>query len=200
MKQYHSIPNINQTKQMNQTGFSFYKYDGSNLRFEWNKKQGWYKFGTRHQLFDKDTPLYNQSLPLLYEIGDSIITKLQKNFKFDSFICYAEFLGENSFAGSHVFDEEKKLVLFDINIYKYGLIDPENFVNIFGNEQYCAKLLYTGKLTLDYIEAVKSDTSLNEGVIFKSGVKHNILMTKIKTIHYLEKLQQKYGNEWEQYV
>ena len=25
---------------------AFYKYDGSNLRFEWSPKKGWHKFGT----------------------------------------------------------------------------------------------------------------------------------------------------------
>ena len=43
---------------------AFYKYDGSNLRFEWNSKTGWCKFGTRTQLFDKYTELYSQALPL----------------------------------------------------------------------------------------------------------------------------------------
>lgn len=32
---------------------AFDKLDGSNLRFEWNKKQGWYKFGTRNRMFDR---------------------------------------------------------------------------------------------------------------------------------------------------
>jgi predicted AlkP superfamily phosphohydrolase/phosphomutase len=202
MKIYQSIPSINQVKekQLNNIGYSFYKYDGSNLRFEWDKKKGWHKFGTRHHLFDKDTELYNQSLPILYSIGDSIISNLQKQFKFDNMTCYLEFLGDSSFAGSHVLEEQKTLKLFDVSIYRYGLIEPDKFVDIFGNEDYSAKLLYHGKLTNEYIESVKTNANLIEGIIFKSGVKNNIFMTKVKTNHYLDKLKQKYGNVWESFV
>jgi hypothetical protein len=31
---------------------AFDKLDGSNMRFEWSPKRGWYKFGSRGQLID----------------------------------------------------------------------------------------------------------------------------------------------------
>jgi len=37
--------------------YSFIKYDGSNLRFCWNRKRGWYKFGSRNVMIDKNTPI-----------------------------------------------------------------------------------------------------------------------------------------------
>ncbi len=101
MKIYPSIPNIKQLNSFNynEVGYSFYKYDGSNLRFEWDKKKGWYKYGTRHQLFDESTELYNQSLLILDKFKDSIITKINGIHKITNITCYMEFYGNNSFAG-----------------------------------------------------------------------------------------------------
>ena len=42
----------------------FNKLDGSNLRFEFSFKGGWYKFGTRNRLFDKSDKDYGQAIDL----------------------------------------------------------------------------------------------------------------------------------------
>lgn len=51
MKDYPSIPGSSKAPQL--PCIAFKKYDGSNIRAEWSKKRGWYKFGTRTQLIDK---------------------------------------------------------------------------------------------------------------------------------------------------
>lgn len=96
---------------------AFYKYDGSNLRWEWSPKQGWNKFGTRRQLFDGSDPLYSQAIPLfmdkladelVYRVKHSVIKNPQR------ITAFTEFLRQNSFAGSHVLEEPKELKLFDV--------------------------------------------------------------------------------------
>ena len=51
MKSYPSIPKFSFGDIKLHT---FDKLDGSNLRFEWTKKKGWYKFGTRSWLKKKN--------------------------------------------------------------------------------------------------------------------------------------------------
>ena len=51
MIQYSSIPHLKDAKILNQKVYSFYKYDGSNLRFEWQPKKGFCKFGVNCELF-----------------------------------------------------------------------------------------------------------------------------------------------------
>lgn len=50
MKQYPSIPS---GIIKNKSFFCFQKIDGSNIRVEWTKKNGLYKFGTRRRLLDE---------------------------------------------------------------------------------------------------------------------------------------------------
>jgi hypothetical protein len=44
--------------------YVFDKLDGSNLRFEWKRKGGWYKYGTRHRLFDATDPGFGSAIEL----------------------------------------------------------------------------------------------------------------------------------------
>jgi hypothetical protein len=42
----------------------FDKLDGSNLRFEWTKKRGWFKHGTRTRLFDETDPVFGGAIAM----------------------------------------------------------------------------------------------------------------------------------------
>jgi hypothetical protein len=61
MLQYPSINGWRRSPQGKEC-IAFEKYDGSNLRWEWDPKKGWAKYGTRRQLFDESSPLYNQAV------------------------------------------------------------------------------------------------------------------------------------------
>jgi hypothetical protein len=106
------------------------KYDGSNLRWEWSPKKGWNKFGTRRQLFDASTPLYNQAIPLFLDgMGDEIVYRTKQIVKNPERItAFTEFFGPSSFAGQHVEDEEKELRLFDVFLFKKAFVPPKQFV------------------------------------------------------------------------
>lgn len=181
---------------------AFYKYDGSNLRFEWSPKKGWTKFGTRTQLFDEGTDLYKQALPLFFErFGDSIVNRVNKFYgrKVERITAFAEFYGESSFAGTHELDEAKELKLFDVSVFKKGFMDAKTFIDVFGDLDHTAEVVYMGNMNNTFIEDVqynRLNTTLNEGVICKGDG----WSAKIKTIEYLDKLKNCLGKDWVNYA
>ena len=54
MKRYPSIPRSVRSFR----AYVFDKIDGSNLRFEWDEKKGWFRFGTRHKVIDASHPVF----------------------------------------------------------------------------------------------------------------------------------------------
>lgn len=201
MKTYPSISGSSHAP-IGQPCVAFYKYDGSNLRFEWSKKQGFNKFGTRTRLFDATDPIFGGAIQIFMDtmaktIEERVLRAYGRNL--EMFTVYAEFLGDGSFAGSHVELEPKYLKLFDINIYKKGMIDPVKFVELFGDLDFTAQEIYRGPLTVEFIEAVRNGVyPLNEGVIVKGGTGHKLWMVKIKTMTYLAKLKANLEN-WQSF-
>lgn len=47
--------------------------------------------------------------------------------------AFTEFFGDSSFAGGHVLGEPKQLKLFDVYLFKKGLMKPRQFVKTFGD-------------------------------------------------------------------
>jgi hypothetical protein len=126
---------------------AFKKYDGSNLRWEWNPKKGWVKYGTRRHLFDEGSPLYNQAVPIFKEfMADAISDTILHHFgkKTERITAFTEFYGDSSFAGAHDEAEPKKLVLFDVAVYKKGIIPAPQFVKMFDRRDWCAEVVYEG--------------------------------------------------------
>lgn len=205
MKQYPSIPNINSTNKApyGEPCVGFYKYDGSNLRWEWNKKRGFYKYGSRTQLFDESHEMFSQAIPIFQDtIAPTLIQIVKDNYKVDDFLCYTEFFGESSFAGWHDLSEEKKLILLDVWIPHKGFIIPKTFNKMFSGHEWSPKVVYEGNFNKQLCEDVKSGKyDLDEGMMCK-GVdnKGQQWMIKMKTQTYLDKLKNKYGNDWEKYV
>ena len=114
---------------------AFDKLDGSNLRFEWSHKRGWYKFGTRLVMIDRSNEQFGQGIDIfLNKYGDELDKVFRTKYKkVESFVVFGEFLGENSFAGQHLESDEKDVTLFDVNQYKRGFINPTEFLKNFGH-------------------------------------------------------------------
>lgn len=197
---------------------AFYKYDGSNLRFEWSPKKGWNKFGSRTQMIDSKHEVFGRGIEMFQdEMGQIIVDRIKNAFPkqfrtMDRITAFAEFYGENSFAGSHVEEEEKHLKLFDVFLFKTGFLLPDQFISTFGDWDKSAEVVYQGKLNQDFIQQVRNNALnsgrvLNEGVICK-GMCDKVLakkfgsvwMTKIKTLEYLDKLKNRYADNWENYA
>jgi hypothetical protein len=174
----------------------FDKIDGSNLRFSWSKKTGWYKFGTRKTLINKDSPIFGESIDLFMNKYSEDLDKLFKD-KYKSiinFTVYCEFFGENSFAGEHFPNDKKDLKLFEVNAYKRGFIEPFEFVKSFSHLDI-PDIIYEGKLTSDIIDEIENSNELKEGGIIKGWEKRDIFLRKVKTKNWLEKLKHKWGEE-----
>lgn len=207
MKYYPSIPPA--VHHIGQPCIAFYKLDGSNLRFEWSKKAGWHKFGTRERLFDHTDPIFGTAIQIFKETyGDSLeqVFKKEKSLRnCQSVIVFAEFLGPRSFAGQHREEDKKEVILFDVNPHKQGILGPREFLDLFGHLK-TPTVLYQGNMTPGFVTQVResalpefNDGNVHEGVICKGGTGHKLWMCKIKTDAYRNKLKETYADSWQQY-
>jgi len=201
MKQYPKIDYYNKGI-FGDTVYAFDKLDGSNIRAEWNRKRGWYKFGTRNQMISESDPNFGDAIPIfLNKYGDDLEKVFRKTYSNAlSVVVFGEYVGENSFAGQHKEEDEKDVVLFDVNLYKKGFISPKDFYNNFGH-LHIPKLIYKGEYNTDLIKDIKNNIwGLKEGVICKGTRKTKgdeiIWMTKIKTIEWLEQIKSLYGEKY----
>lgn len=216
MLQYPSINGVAKTP-IGEPCIAFYKYDGSNLRFEWDKKRGWSKFGSRTQMIDNKSPILGMGIEMFQDLlANEIIYRIKdlegKNFNnLQRITAFAEFFGENSFAGTHVETDEKFLKLFDIFLFKKGFISPKTFVEMFDGYEHAAQVVYKGNLNVPFIESIRKNQlegfDLFEGVIckgeskkIKSNYHGDLWMTKIKTQSYLNKLKNVFQDDWEKYA
>lgn len=195
MKEYQSIPRLNNIKIPDFPISTWDKIDGSNLRFEWNKKQGFYKYGTRTQLFDASHSLFSKSLPFFNNYIREPLSKAFSDNKYENAVVFAEFFGESSFAGIHNLNDDFKLCVFDINVYKKGILPPETFYNLCKDivpiPQYFGNILWND----DFILKVQNNEFSNitfEGVVGKWQKGNNIEMVKVKTKNWIDAIRNKF--------
>lgn len=181
---------------------AFDKLDGSNLRFEWNKKTGWHKFGTRQLMFDQTDPNWSLAIPIFMEKYAEPIEKVLKSKQFravEKVTAFCEFYGPNSFAGWHDFTD-MTLTLFDVEIYKKGFVLPRDFIKFFGHLDI-PKVIYEGNFGRQLIDDVKEGKYpvTSEGVVCKGIVhgkkksdQHGLWMAKIKTKKWMAELRKRY--------
>jgi len=172
----------------------FDKLDGSNIRAEWSSKQGFYKFGSRNRLIDRNQPILGEAVDLVVENYQEQLSSIFSAKKWERAVAFFEFYGKNSFAGSHEKDEEHQVTLIDVNVYKRGMIEPLHFIELF-EEVGIPKVLHKGVLTEDLVTSVKEGT-LNdmtfEGVVCKYHNHKNkvVRMFKIKNRHWINRLKE----------
>lgn len=188
MKQYRSIP-----KQVikSQQVYMFDKLDGSNIRVEWTKKNGFDKFGSRKRLLGSDQPIMGKAKDLIADF-DGIEDIFIKN-KWQKVTLFFEFVGPNSFAGTHVEGDDFKLYLIDVNPYKKGILPPREFLKLFSSFRI-PKLLYTGNITDEIEQSIRSGTFdgvTDEGVVCKYIKKNQWRAFKIKSDSWLTRLKAK---------
>lgn len=210
MKDYPSIPGSSKAPRL--PCIAFHKYDGSNIRVEWSKKKGWHKFGTRKTLFDETNEVFGPCIPIFMNtLADGIIDIIKSNKKWrekERITVFAEFVGPKSFAGIHDLepDNPMEMVLFDVWLFKYGLIGPREFYQEFGNLRI-PEVVYEGNLNDEFIAGVRRGDynlgdGIEEGVVCKggSGGHLDVWMAKIKTQAYLEKLKAVFNTGWAEYA
>lgn len=211
MKEYPHIQGS--SKAPSEHCVAFCKYDGSNLRAEWSRKRGWYKFGSRTQMIDLNHPVFGNGISIfLSKYGESLEKILIENKDYrnrESAIAFFEFLGNQSFAGIHVESDPKDVILFDINIHKLGILGPTEFRKHFGHLDI-PEVVYEGNLNEIFKESIRtgsigfsSDRKIKnriwEGVVCKGGSGHKLWMAKIKTDEYKKALQELFSGDWNKY-
>ncbi len=190
MKSYPSIG----TKFERTKVVAFDKLDGSNIRAEWSKKKGFYKFGSRHQLIDNKHPMLGESVDLILEKYEEQLGSIFSKKKWERAVAFFEFYGKNSFAGSH-YDEEHVVTLIDVNVYKRGMIEPKHFIELFEGLGI-PNVLYSGMLNERLVTEVKNGTLEDmtfEGVVckYQNHKKNMVKMIKIKNRSWINKLKEK---------
>lgn len=194
--------------------YTFLKYDGSNLRFEWSRKRGWYKFGTRKCMFDETNPIFGPAIPLFMEKFDKDLVDVFKKEKtfygVQNVVIFGEYFGSKSFSGMHLPDDKMAFVPFDVNLHKKGFLGPKEFIDMFGHLKIAECISYNENFGEQLIQSVRKETidieskyeiksSIPEGVICKGGTGHRLWMAKIKTERYKAALKELYQADWEKY-
>jgi hypothetical protein len=198
MKQYPSI-----TKEIRHDLYiySMVKFDGSLIRGEWNNKKGFYKFGTKHQLVDEKTMPFGRAIPLLRSKYEDDLSMVFKEQGWKDAICFFEYWGVDSFAGSHNFEKPMDITLIDVNPYKKGILLPTQFIKYFGHLDI-PPVLYEGHITTQFFDQVKQSTLSGislEGVVCKGNDNGQLVMFKIKTQAWLNKLKEYCKNNQQLY-
>lgn len=179
---------------------AFDKKDGSNLRFEFSQKKGFYKFGTRKMMIDQQSEPFGFAVDLFLNKYNENLHRIFKDKDYrnvQSFVCFAELVGSKSEFGQHDFENDTfDIILFDIHQYKRGLIPPKEFVKKF---ESCGipEIIYEGNLNKEFVEDVRQNKfNLSEGVIGKGEIKtkkgrDQLYYCKIKTLDWLNRLKER---------
>jgi hypothetical protein len=190
---------------------AFEKLDGSNIRIKWTPKKGFCLFGSREWLLDETHPYLGGVVHLFAStFKPELDVLLRKNFSHEKeVVVYGEYWGPNSFAGIHVEPpDQMKLAIFDLLVIKknhHEFLLPQEFVKLMtGTTIPTPRLVYEGTLGEEFIQKVRNnqlDVLLNEGVVCKgrerSGAfRGNVWMCKIKTLQYLDRLKERYVQDW----
>jgi hypothetical protein len=214
MKTYPSIDGP--SKAPHEPCVAFLKYDGSNIRVEWNRKTGFTKFGSRKQMFDETSQWFGSVIPIFREKWEDRLAKVLKTKEFRSLpkcTFFFEWFGEKSFAGWHDQDDMTRcLVLFDVNPHKKGIMGPREFINNFGHLEGSAEIFYEGNMNQPLIQGVMDGTleglesklpakqPVIEGVVCKGGSGHQLWMRKVKTAEWKAELKKRRPDDWEQFL
>lgn len=189
MKSYPSIPKFLKGLVKLHT---FDKLDGSNLRFEWTKKRGWFKFGTRRRLFDETDPQFGEAIPIFHRELAEPLAKICVDNRWEKVVVFAEFWGKESFAGYHVDGDPKRLTVFDVSIHRKGILPPREFLKVFGD--FGPEYLGEFNWTPGFIDRVRQNEVAGvtfEGVVGKNIQKSRIVMYKAKTQQWIDKVKAK---------
>lgn len=197
MKSYPSIERVDPINGWNRELYTFDKLDGSNLRFEWSRKTGWFKFGTRKRLFDKNDPIFGEAIPLFMNTLAEPLAEIAHNNKWVNIVAFAEFWGEKSLAGRHQPDDPKFLTLFDVSIYRHGMLGPKEFLKHF-KYLNIPNFLGVKKWNKEFVDAVRNseiDGITLEGVVGKDGDYDRLDLVKCKTQKWLDAIRQLYSED-----
>jgi len=174
--------------------YAFDKLDGSNIRAEWTrKKKFFFKYGSRTQLIDSGHPFLGKSIELIQNKYEEELAKIFEKQRWHKVVAFFEYWSLNSFAGYHV-DEPHQVTLIDVNPYKHGIVNPDEFIDLFGYTGI-PTLVYRGNMNHEVEKEIRESRMPGitfEGVVCKikvNGKTQHPVMFKVKTYAWLDKLK-----------
>ena len=198
MKSYPSIPRSSPKNCREFEAHVFDKIDGSNLRFEWSKKRGWYKSGTRKRLFDESDPVFGQTIAGFQAALADPIEEVAQQQGWERVIAFCEGAGEHSFAGKHKQGEQMFVHLIDVAPYKRGILPTDEFLDLFHHIQWRPMFLGIHEWNADFITRIREGRLVGvtfEGVVGKAEIDKKIIMEKAKTHAWIDKVLDRYGDK-----
>lgn len=196
MYEYPSIPASTGQSFRAFQAYVFDKLDGSNLRFQYSKKKGWYKSGTRTRLFDETDPVFGNAISLFHNSLAQPLSDILKKERCDTAVVFCEYWGANSFAGLHDPNDDMTLTLFDVVIEKQGIVDPKRFLKLFGHLNI-PTFLGQFNWTRDFVNKVWNNEIEGitlEGVVGKSNSKREgAIMAKAKTKQWVDLVKSRFS-------
>lgn len=190
MKQY---PEIDRLIRPDVAIYAFDKLDGSCTRAEASRKTGFYKFGRRHGLLDDSNPTLKKEVePAIRAKYEDALMRILYAQRWESAVFYFEFYGPKSFAGNHE-EEPHTVTLFDVDVYKKGMMEPRDFIRTFESVE-TPRVLYTGNCNVPFVDSVKDGTLEGmtfEGVVCKGGRdrKNRDILFKVKNRAWIDRLR-----------
>jgi len=173
---------------------TFAKLDGSNLRFEWTKKKGWHKFGTRRHLFDESFDVYGPAIPLFRERLAEKLERVIHDNRWDKAIVFCEYYGPGSLGGQHEPGASMELTVIDVNPHRKGILSPTDFLKMFGEvgPHYLGYLKWSTEL-IEQVRHGELEGATFEGVVGKYMEGKVLKMHKTKTEAWREAILARYG-------
>lgn len=197
MKSYPSMKKAMRFSPPDVSLYTFDKIDGSNLRFEWTRKRGWWKTRTRERLLDRTDQDLGAAIDIFERTHAEPLARFAHDQKWDPFVAFVEFYGPSSFAGLHRKDEEKKVALIDLCVHKEGIIRPSDFLNVVNKTGVHAPR-YLGfckwnRTFLDEVSAGAIPEISFEGVVGKLKHHHDdLILWKAKTDAWRDAVKNKF--------
>ena len=196
MKTYLTIP---KEPRYGTSVYTFDKLDGSNIRAEWSRKRGFWKFGRRNGLLDDSNPILLAAPLLIEALYADDLDRIFRKQRWQKAVAFFEFWGLNSAYGLHDENERQTVTLIDVAADKKGILPPRDFVRLFEDVGTPA-LLHHGPWNKDLEQQVREGTLPGmtfEGVVCKGPPisPGRPLMFKVKSQAWLDKLRDHCGGD-----
>jgi len=198
VKTYPSIPRSTGQSFREFSALIFDKLDGSLARFEWSRRSGWVKAGTKTHLIDASDEVFGVIPSLFASSLAEPLERIARRERWEGLVVFAEFTGPGSFAGVHLASDPKTLTVFDLAPLRRGILPPAEFRRICEGVIPTPRYLGSVRWTRGFVERVRrGDISgiTFEGVVGKGADAHGSIMAKAKTQAWLDKVAALYAPE-----
>lgn len=199
MKRYPSIELVRSGHPPDVYLHTFDKIDGSNLRFEWTRKNGWWKVGRRTALLDDSNAiLAEEGRPTFDASMSESLERWGRDSRLQKMVAFCEFAGARSFAGIHHPEDEKRVYLLDITIDNGGFLAPPDYLKLVEKTGVMAPryfgFLKWNESFLRQVGSGQLEGVTFEGVVGKIKERTRHQMWKTKTEAWREAIRNKFDH------